>query len=276
MPPSAAYSIWETELTSDQFGRMWLNKFRFDIGHGNIPTTMTATLRSVLEAKLVSIGKGLPPLVILETVIQENPILFDLQGLRGPPGNEPYSFVIRLEVFAYFYLKRRVLLTILDDDDEELNFIWRNIDGTITSRFFSGKVRTDRAFFWCAPTKELETTSAKYTADRAATILRDRLGLHLLDKGHRLIRIDVPVAALVGKRLRAPNTLDSGANPAFVPSDSPDGYGRTLNLATITRDVKEIVAEEIPFDETFEIHRLGMVTSKVPHISWLGVEALII
>jgi hypothetical protein len=254
---------------------MWLNKFRFDVTHGNIATTIESILELTVEARLTTLRSGYHPLAVVEMVINENPTLFDLKGLRIPPDDEAYSVLIKLEDFGLFYLKRRVLLTVLDDDDEEFDFIWKNIGGVVTPQFFKGQLRTDRAFFWSAPTEEIERISARFTGDRAATILRDRLGLHTAEKGQRLVRIDIPTASLVGKRLRAPTTLDSGANPTFVPSDSGDAYGRTLNLTKIVRDVKEIVGQEIPFDGNFTVLRVGIVTSNVPVIAWAGVESLV-
>lgn len=272
---SETYSDWLVKLRSEQWGRMWFCKFQYDLDNGNIPADIGDKFRSIVEAKLKTLKPGLPPLALVESIILENSTLFDLKGLRVPQEHELYSLIVKLEVFSYYYLKRRVLLTILDEADDDLEFIWVNIGGIITPRFFGGRLRTDRAFFWCAAKKVIENVVARHDAGQAATTLRDRLGLHPVGKGQRLIRIDIPVNALVSKKLCAPTTLDSGVNPAFIPFNDADGYGRTLNLKTIKRDVKEIVAEEIPFDETFTATIIGEVSADVPPIPWDDVETLV-
>lgn len=93
-------------------------------------------------------------------------------------------------------------------------------------------------------------------------------------KGQRLVRIDIPPDALQGKRLCAPTTLDAGANPVFVPYNDSEGYGRTLNLRAIRRDLKELVVEKIPFTEDFVVMKIGKVGANVPSIDWDAVEML--
>jgi hypothetical protein len=275
MSSPETYSNWLARLTSEQFGRLWYCKFQYDLKHGNVSPDIENTFRSIIESKLKTTKPDFPPLALIKSILLENPSLFDLQGLRVPQDHEPYSTITNLEAFSYYLLKRRVLITILDEAEDELDFIWANIGGIITPRFFKGNLRTDRAFFWCAATVVLDDVIARHTADQAAITLRDRLGLHHMDKGQRLIRIDIPENALVSRKLCAPTTADSGENPAFIPFNSADGYGRTLNLKTIRRDVKEIVAEEIQFDETFTATRIGEVSTNVPPISWAEVEALV-
>ena len=271
-PPD--YSEWVTRLVSDNFGRLWLRKFQYDLENGNIAADIEDVFKLRAEVKL-SATSGIPWLQLVESLLQENPVLFDLKGLRIPPNHEPYSVIVNLETYSYFYLRRRVLVTILDEGDEELDFIWSNIGGIITPRFHEGRLRTGRAFFWCAPTEVIDVIVSGNTPDQAASLIRDRLGLHHVGEGQRLVRIDIPANALVGKRLCAPTTLDSGTNPVFIPFNAADGYGRTLNLVTIERDLKELVAEEVSFDETFTAARVGTVETNVPTISWANVEALV-
>ena len=275
MPSPETYSDWLARLTSEQFGRLWYCKFQYDLKHGNVPPDIEDTFRSVIEAKLKTTEPDFPPLALIKSVLLDNPVLFDLKGLRVPQNQEPYSTITKLEAFSYYLLKRRVLITILDEAEDELDFIWANVGGIITPRFFEGILRTDRGFFWCAATEVLEEVIALHTADQAAVTLRDRLGLHHMGKGQRLIRIDIPENALVSKKCCAPTTVDSGDNPAFIPFNGADGYGRTQNLKTIMRDVKEVVAEEIQFDETFTATRIGEVSASVPPVSWGEVEALV-
>lgn len=275
MVASLTYADWLMRLSFHQFGRMWLSKFKYDLNNGNMPADVEHTLKRKVEEKLKTSEPDFPALAILGSVILENPASFDLKGLRIPPNLPPHSLIVKLEDFAYYYLRRRVLVTILDESDDELDFIWENISDIISPRFFTGMIRTERAFFWCTPTDEINNIVLRSKPNRAATKLRNRLGLHRVAKGQRLVRMDIPPDSLLGKTLCAPTTLDSGVNPTFVPFNSADGYGRTLNLKTIRRDTKEIIAEEIPFDKSFTATSVGKVGARVPSISWTDIEALV-
>ncbi|HSS20058.1 MAG TPA: hypothetical protein VLL54_08285 [Pyrinomonadaceae bacterium] len=262
------YSKWIEKLEADELGALWLSKFRYDLSEGNLAPAIEQEFQELVTSKLDSVGDGDPPLKIVEWVINENPRAFDLRNQRTPTNPEPYSLVIKLEVFALFYLRRRVLMTVLDESDNEAEFVWANLGGIITPAFYDGWVKTDREFFWCAPTRLLVSILAGRRPNQGATLLRSRLGLHLMAKGQRIIRIDIPAPALEAKRLAAPTTLDAGTNPAFIPCNMADGYGRTLNLRTISRDVQELVVEKVRFDGTFQAQRVGRIGARLPAIVW--------
>ncbi|HYJ85533.1 MAG TPA: hypothetical protein VEW46_05740 [Pyrinomonadaceae bacterium] len=269
------YVEWITALATSQLGHLWLSKFQYDLKEGNLSPSIENTLKGLIEAKVLTLSLGLPPLSVVESVLKENPTLCDLQGKRAPTNVEPYSLIVRVETFAYYYLRRRVLMTILDESDDEVEFVWAHLGGVITPAFFEGWVKTDRDFFWCVPTRLLLDLTITGAPNKSATTIRTRLGLHLIDKGERLIRIGVPESAILGKKIAAPTTLDSGVNPAFVPFNSSDGYGRTLNLKSLTRDIKEVVIEKIRFESTFSAEQVGKVGAKLPPISWIAIDRLV-
>lgn len=269
------YDEWITELVSEELGHLWLSKFNYDLSVGNLPRLLEKTFRTLVETKLATVPLGYPALSVVESVINENPGSCDLKGQRIPADLEPYSLIVKLEAFAQYYLRRRVLMTVTDESDGDVEFVWENLGTVITPRFYEGWVKTERDFFWCAPTRVVLEIIDSCLPNLGATRLRSRLGLHLMGKGQRIIRIDIPPAALAGKRFSAPTTLDSGVNPAFVPFNSADGYGRTLNLKRIRRDIQELVIEKLPFDLNFTANKVGRVGSRLPTILWARIVRLL-
>ena len=267
------YEHWLAEIESQPTGRLWLLKFRYDINNSNIPKDVELTLQSFIESKLPAAPDS--ALQILDAVITENPKSFDMVGLRIPPNDTLYNLIVKLEDFALFYLDKPRVKKI-DESNDPFDEVWNELGKTITAKHYDGDVKTGREFFWCAPEDTIKeiVTSCNPKSSLAAT-LRDRLGLNKMKKGQRLILINVPSKALAGKKLCAPTTLDSGLNPVFVPCNDPDGYGRTLNLKTCLRDVREVVVEKIHFDGTFGAERLGSINATVPSVSWAAIETLI-
>ena len=268
------YEEWLDQLDLDPLGRLWLLKFHYDLKNGNIPENFEQTLKTVVDPKLPAPADT--ALQILEAVIVENPKSFDLVGLRIPPNGTQYNLVVKLEVFSYKYLNPGVL-TKVDEGEDEYDYVWKELGNTITAKDHFGWVRTAREFFWCAPKGTIKKilTTCNSRCNLAATTVRNRLGLDHMAKGQRLILIDVPNTALAGRKLCAPTCLDSGLNPVFVPFNDPRGYGRTFNLRTGSRDVREVVVEKIPFDPTFGSQKLGKVGAKVPSVSYTVIESLI-
>jgi hypothetical protein len=133
-------------------------------------------------------------------------------------------------------------------------------------------MRTGRAFFWCSPTRSIRTIQTASRSGYQATEIRNQLGLYHVSEGQRLLRVDLPGYMLAGRVIRAPTTLDAGANVVFVPCDDPRGIGWTLNLMTLARGVEEIVVESLPFNSDYVVTRIGIV-SEPPHINWHTVEA---
>jgi hypothetical protein len=275
MPTYSSYDEWRDDLLSEQIGRIWLAKLDFDLKHGNLLPATVVKFRSIMESNLHNIAPLLSPLSVIDFVIRQAPLSFDLQGLRLPNPPTAYSCIVGLEVFARFLVNQRVLSTIIDDGDDELDFIWDHLGTLITSRFYSNELKTDRDFFWCTPTDRLISLKTRYSPNKAATVIRTRLGLHHVSKSTRLICIDIPLAILAGKRLRAPTAFDGGSNPVFIPSKNSDGYGRTLNLKKLARDLKEVVMETVPFTPDFTAIKVGKVGAGVPPLNLSDIESLI-
>jgi hypothetical protein len=275
MPTYSCYEDWLNNLKADQLGRLWLAKLEFDVAKGNLPPEAMLNLSGFIEGNLHTIESLLSHISVINFAVTQSPMNFDLQGLRLPSLNEPYSCIVRLEVFGLYLVKQRVLSTVIDESDDDMDFIWDNLGGLINASFHEGELRTERAFFWCTPTEQLTVLGSRCSPNKAATVLRTRLGLHQMSKGQRLIRIDIPSDIIVNKTIRAPTTLDGGSNPVFVPSSSTDGYGRTLNLKNVVRDLKELVVEKIPFTSDFVVTKVGKVGARVPPVNLNDIEILV-
>jgi hypothetical protein len=231
-----------------------------------------AAVASNLNA-LASLGS---PVDVINAVLKQFSATFELQGQRAPAATMPYSCVVTVETFSSQLLNRqRVFSTVKDEGDNDANFIWNNLGVLITPDDYDGELKSlDRGFFWCTPTHVLEAVCDRYNPnrDRAATTVRTRLGLHRMLRGQRLLRIDIPPAALAGKGMRAPTVFDGGSNPFFMPCARGDGYGRTLNLRRVSRDMRELVVEKIPFTRDFVVERMGEVYANVPRPDFNRLE----
>lgn len=276
MPSYLNYYEWLADLNLDPVSQLWMAKFRFDIAHNNLPLGTESVFMTVFNDNLHRIKRLPNPASVIHFVINHDPSSFDLQGQRQPAAVESYSCIMKLEVYVNFYLNRRVFSTKLDEGDEDLDFIWDNLDSLAISRFHIGELKTEREFFWCTPTELIQLLTARYTLNKGATVIRTRLGLNGLHKGQRVIRIDIPPSALLGKRMRAPTSLDGGVNPVFVPSKSKDGYGRSLNLRKCQRDLKELVVEKIPLTNEMSVQRQGRIGASCPSVSYNTIEGLVI
>jgi hypothetical protein len=275
MPKITSFSHWITWLKSTELGALWLLKFEFDLKSDNLPKTTEPEFIAAVESSLLSLGPVASPLAVIDYATRRNSLVFELQSQKLPKVFEPLSCVVKLAVFSHYYLRRRSLITIVDEGDDEMNYVWDNLGKTITPTFYEGRLRTDKEFFWCAPTSDLDRLQRTYSPHRAATTIRTRLGLQRIAKGERLIRIDIPTDSLRSRRVLPPTTLDGGTNSVFVPCNSADGYGRTLNLITNTRDIKELICEAIDFTPRFKALRIGQVDADVPPFSIEAVKALL-
>lgn len=266
---------WWNDLSLGRIGSLWQSKLNYDFINGNLPTTVESTIMAAIEANLRALESLSSAASGIDLILKSDPGSFEMQGQRTPTDVEGYSCVIRLEVLAHYYLRRRSLLTVLDEADDELDYIWDNLDTIITSRFLTGTLRTEKAFFWCTPTYELQTIERHGTPDASATAIRTRLGLHLVAQGHRLVRIEIPPEALRGMKVVAPTTLDAGYNPVFIPSNEADGHGRTLNLESYVRDLKELISEPLDLADSFTPHRIGTVQKDISVIDFDAIERLV-
>jgi hypothetical protein len=275
VPTYSSYNDWLNDLKSEQLGRLWLAKLDFDLIYGNLLPADISHFQSVIDSNLHNLSSLLSSISVIDFILKKDTASFDLQGQRAPTITEPYSCIVQLEAFSLHLVNPRVLSTVLDEGDNDMDFIWQNLGTIVTPRFHDKDLKSEREFFWCLPTAQLDALELAYSPNKGATIIRTRLGLHKADKGQRFIRIDIPSALLDGKKLCAPTSFDGGANPVFMPSQNPDGYGRTLNLKRIVRDRKELVVEKLPFTHEFKVKRVGRVGACVPPLDINAIEAAI-
>jgi hypothetical protein len=276
MPRYSNYDEWLTDLIKDPVGELWLGKLRFDIRKANLPASAEKTFTQAVDANLRNIEPLLTAVSVIDFVLRSDPDAFDLKSQHRLPGIEEFSCIVKLEVYGLYLLNRRVFSTVVDDGEDDMDFIWENLGTLINSTFHAGALRTERKFFWCSPTHRLESLEVGRLPNQTATIMRTRLGLSHMPKGQRIVRLDIPPRALVGKRVRAPTSLDGGANAVFVPAHQKDGFGRAVNLKTAKRDLKEVVVEEIVFTPAVHAKKQGRIGSRCPRIELAAIARLVI
>lgn len=135
MPRYATYNDWLNDLISEQLGRIWLSKFQYDLKNGNLLPMLEVRFSNAIENNLRRFNSLPSAMSVIDFVIMEDSISFDLQGQRLPSAQEPYSCILRVEAFALYYIRRRILLTILDEGDDEMDFVWENLGGLITPHY---------------------------------------------------------------------------------------------------------------------------------------------
>lgn len=276
MPRYRDYGHWLGELKKEQVGKIWAAKLDFDLANANLAQVIAERFEAAINGSLHKLESLGSPLSVIDAVIKLFTPEFDLQGQRTPVATVPYSCVVSLETFSKHLLNPRVYTTIMDEGDDDMDFVWDNLGVLVTPRHHYGELKSEREFFWCTPSRRLHSIIGRCSSrNKAATTARTRLGLHRILKGQRLIRIDIPPEKLEGKRMRAPTTFDGGSNHFFIPCDHADGYGRTVNLHSVRRDLRELVVEKIPFTEDFGVDRVGRVGARVPPADFDGLESLI-
>lgn len=274
MPRYASASEWMSDLLSDNMGQLWLEKLEFDFNNGNLSATDRSDFDALVEANLTSVASLASPLAALEFVLSRTPSLA-LRSRRSVPTLTTVVCIIRMEVYFYYLLDRRAFASIIDEAEDDMTFVWDNMGGLITSVFHSGRLRTDRPFFWCATADQIDAISTHSTDDKNATIIRNRLGLSHMSQGQRIVRLNIPTHLLTGLTVRPPTTLDGGINPAFVPAAESDGYGRTLNLQNLLRDLKELVVEQVEFTPEIDARKQGTVDELCPPLDLAAIVNLL-
>ena len=274
MPHYANFAQFISDLASNGLGRLWLSKFQFDVDNGNLSGDDRSEFETFVEANLNDVAPLTTPLAALEFVLSRNSSL-DLRSHRPSPALTKFTCFVRLEVYFYYLLDRHAFASIIDEAEDDMDFVWENLGGLISSAFHAGQLRTERRFFWCATADEIEVIGTGLSIDDHTTLIRDRLGLSHMSRGQRIVRLSIPPHVLTGLTIRPPTTLDGGINPAFVPAAEPDCYGRTLNLRSHRRDLKELVVQEVPFTAQIEADKQGTIKELCPPLDLKLIDELL-
>src|SRR6266446_6970206 len=130
MPRYSTHIEWLTDLIKDPVGELWLGKLRFDIRKGNLPPSAETTFIQAVEANLLNIEPLLTAVSVVDFVLRGDPNAFDLKSQHRLPDIEEFSCIVKLEVYGLYLLDRRVFATVVDDGDDDMDFIWENL-GTL-------------------------------------------------------------------------------------------------------------------------------------------------
>jgi hypothetical protein len=137
----------------------------------------------------------------------------------------------------------------------------RIVFGYYDSDDIKGALRGDRPFCWVTKYDEVRSLTNGNYDDQIATQVRDKLGLDRHGQDEHLMEIDYPVNFTQVNSIAMPTVLDAGNGAVFRPWTwkSSDGWGRTVDLETLTPGLSEGVHSECNADSTFNFRYIGKV-----------------
>lgn len=107
-----------------------------------------------------------------------------------------------------------------------------------------GDIRSKEPFFWAACAQSLGRQQPK-PRETQQDRRRDWLGLEDLKKGSLVIYMEVSESVMISLRTAAPTAFEGAKHRPFLPSNEPDGYGRTLDLQRQRPSCPELIIEPI-------------------------------
>jgi hypothetical protein len=265
------FDLWLIEIQKFEEGKIWFNNFEFDKRSGNLTAvTLSEIIKAFDSITLTFQGIADPKLLASAlandfwTAFEASSSSFDLRCERSPTGLcNWYSFAVPVQLFLEKYVCGKK-----PGDSSQRKYVpdWKLITRArnyIKKKEVKGFIKTKRMFFWATRTENYAQMRQQYTgrSDELAREIRIAAGLSHRCDGEGLIEMRIPAGSCSGKIIKAPSILDAGyPSGAFISSDdTKTGYGWTLNLATYTKGLDEVLIEELEYDENCDAEVIGVI-----------------
>lgn len=274
---------WIRWLSRTDTGQAYLSNLLYEIREGRVDRALLSTfLDSVariwtdqfnglddgIAGSLADLGWESPTTVV-ELICNSSEYY-----CIGPEIDEgaTISRVMPARDFFYRHIDHRQYPFIYGEPSrEEINeLIEEGIEGKTW-----GVLRGGKPLVWVTKTEEIHSIREEQEEDLVAYTVRNRLGLKHLEERIELVELKYPLetealelvidpgsdGADYTFMLHAPTLFDAGPSLIYRSKDGEDGWGRTVDLASMNDGLPEAVHEPVALSDAFELVYVGRLNS---------------
>lgn len=250
-PPTFADIATTIGRYTDADVELWLLHLAFDVRNGNAEA---ATLSTLMEALTVDAS-------FEELVRQVASLNIQPRTRRLPmPPESTCSRVMHADVFLRQHYSRATDALTGAELLEEMEII------PVDPSRCESKMRGRQPFFFVVPNDDYATALIGKTRKQHADTIRDTLGLSHFEADTPLVRLELPVEVIAALAPGAPTSIDALGHVPFSPSAASDGWGRTIDLASLgyagkyQDGAREALADPVTASSCSRISPVGTTT----------------